>query len=237
MELNEFIEYDFRNEIYEKNVGDEARTFHKLNKSKPLLSISRILKVFTEFKYIIIPKLNLLPNRLVGQLTHRIIEWYYQNGETIKLDNNFETIKKIIPNDFENFNKLDKLKKEKIINNVNLITKTTIKILNDLKINILASEKYVCNHNYHGYIDLIGIKNNKLILIELKTSTEDRTKYETILQLDLYKKLVQEYIKDIEIDTMEIRFLTTDKKVYVKEIDTNNEFEKINKIYERLLGE
>lgn len=227
--LDQIVAYDFSKEVFEVFVGDEARTFHKSDRSKPLLSISRILRPLTEHKYWRIPKLNLLPNRLIGSLSHRLIEQSFKEKKVCLLNGDLKQLQDLIGKDWDLFGRLKNEVRNKIVNNVNAVVDMTFKILIKQNINIIASEKYICNNSFHGYIDLIGYIDGRPCILELKTSSLDNPKYETNLQLGMYKDLI-----GIEtLETYAIRFNLKHKKVNFDVVNTDD-FKLIKHLYERL---
>lgn len=230
--FEEKVKYNFKNEVFEKHIGEEARTFHILNKSRPLLSISRIVKPLTEFRYWVIPKMYLLPSRLTGQLSHKLLEKSFFQNNVIQLSASIEELKMCLKDDYEAFLNLSKDKKEQVINNVNLVVYETFKIIKKFGIKILRGEKYICNQIYHGYIDLIGYINGKPAIFELKTTTLPTPKFETKLQLGLYKKIINEP----DLQTYTIRFDLKQRKGYLEEIDTSD-FDKMDYLVKNILGE
>lgn len=228
--FKKIINYDFKNETFEKNVGNEARTFHISNRSKPLLSISRILKPLIEHKYWVIPKLNMLPNRLVGSLSHRLLEKSFYTNDIVLIKENIEEVKELLGKDWDNFIKLKPEKQTEILKSVNVVVKTTFSILKQKNIKIIASEKYICNQDFHGYIDLVGIKDGDIpVILELKTSSLDQAKYETNLQLGLYKHLINVE----EVETYAIRFNLKKKLAHFDSVDPTD-FMIIKNLYERI---
>lgn len=228
-QLDKIVAYDFGQEVYEVFVGDEARTFHKTNRSKPLLSISRILKPLTEHKYWVIPKLHLLPNRLIGSLSHRLVEQSFKQNEVCLLTGDVEKLKELIGKDWELFMKLKNQKRNEIVNAVNAVVTKTFEILKARDIIIIASEKYVCNTNFHGWIDLVGYIKGRPCILELKTSSLEKPKYETKLQLGMYKDL----LNMPELETYAIRFNLKQKKAHFDVIDTED-FKIIKYLYEQI---
>ena len=132
--------------------------------------------------------------------------------------------------DWDNFIKLKPEKQTEILKSVNVVVKTTFSILKQKNIKIIASEKYICNQDFHGYIDLIGIKDDHIpVILELKTSSLDQAKYETNLQLGLYKHLINME----EVETYAIRFNLKKKLAHFDSVETKD-FEIIKNLYERI---
>lgn len=229
--FEEIINYNFEAETKEIFVGDEARRVHLSNPGKPLLSISRITKVFTEHKYFKIPQLNLLANRIIGQLSHRLLDQTYKNGDIVRIPNDPELIKEILGQDAAKFSQLKPEKQEWALNAVNTIVNQVWRVFQEKGVIIKATEKYICNTDFHGYIDILAYVNDEPAVIELKISNIDETKYETKLQLGLYQHL----INLPEVKAYELRFNLKAKKYYWSAIDTTD-FKYIKHIYDHIEG-
>lgn len=190
------INYDYEQSMVTNNVGNEARTFHIMNKSKPLLSPSRLLKPFTEHKFFMIPKKNLLKPRIMGQIIHHLLELSINMGEIIKID--LEELSNKFPSDYEIMS--ENWSKETIDSMISDINKAVVEIINFLASNnmkVLRVEKHVNNFEYHGFIDLVCVKeydtsNSKQpIILDLKVSSMKVMQPSWITQLSIYWEILE----------------------------------------------
>lgn len=228
-----FLKYDFERETIKRNLKDEVRTFHITQKQRPLLSISRILKPLNEHNFLMIKKEYLLPSKIIGKLSHFLIEQTYKQKELIVIKS-VNDIEKFLGEGMEKFRNLNSDKQKEIVATVNKIVRTAHSFFEKEQIKVLRSEFYICNTIYHGFIDIIAQdKDGKLMIIELKTSKINKVKYETKLQLGLYKKLVQEHYKE-EIITKSLRFDLKNNKVFWDTIE-GNEFDKLSEVIEKII--
>lgn len=202
-DLLSMVYYDYEEDMIETHAGDEARTFHIMNRSKPLLSPSRITKIFTEHRYWVIGNAKMLRPRLLGQIIHTNIEKHYKLDTPLNelmidwswIENNVSS------NELEIINKnWNKEAKDRFIKEINDATQNIIKYLKQKKIEVLACEKHICDNEYHGFVDLIAqqqytsdkSKTNqpkKIFLIDLKISKEKKIKPEWVLQLAIYRRI------------------------------------------------
>lgn len=230
--FEDIINYNYEQETFTKNIGNEARTFHISDKSRPLLSISRMLKAMVEHKYWVIPSMYLLPNKLIGQLSHRLVEQSFKEKRLVKLTGDWEQLKVWLGKDYDKFISLKTEKQTEIINQVNNIIYTLLQIFKEKEIVIKAAEKYICNDFYHGYIDLIGYIKGRPAIFELKTSSLTTPKYETNLQMGLYKHLINQVP---ELETYSIRFNTKTQKVNFEYVEPDD-FKHLDYIYKNILN-
>lgn len=237
--FKEITDFDFNKMIIKKNVGNEARTFNLINQSKPLLSPSRIMKVFNEHIYWNIPNKVLIYPRLMGQLIHKFIELRLMTNKIIKLDR--DNLIDYVGNDYTTI--IDNWNDEKInlfIEECNHATNNIYNYLNNKKIKILCCEKYVCNNDYHGFIDLIayqqysengsGIKKPMIIDLKITSNEEIINSYYAQLAIyrEIYERTAQCYILFYNRNSKEVRL----EKASWKQLD--DIFEKIdtlNKIF------
>lgn len=203
--FKEITEYDFTKMVIKKNVGNEARTFNIINQSKPLLSPSRISKVFTEHIFWNIPYKTLLLPRLMGQLVHKFLELRMVQKTIVVLTK--ENLETYTGNDYlfiiENWNN-EKI--DTFIEEVNEAVSNIYNYLNLKKIKILECEKYVCNYDYHGFIDMVAYRTYNdngsgvriPMIIDLKITSNEEIISSYYLQLsiyrDIYKKTAQCFV-------------------------------------------
>lgn len=234
MKVKDFINYDFENETIIKTIDNEPRHFHKLNKEKTLLSISRILKEFINWKYQKIPKEHLFGSKITGKLSHKLIENYFKNKNEYQLNN--ENLTLFLGENLEQFNKFNKEKKTELINKINFIVIKIINFLNENNFEVLAVEKYVCDFNFHGIIDLICLNSkNEICIIDLKTSSIEETKIETTMQLSLYLDLVKNYLKNEKILLYELNFNTKTNELKLNNIDYSEDWQKLKELIMKLI--
>ncbi len=221
--FKEIVQHDFTKEVIKKNVGDEARTFNIIDQSKPLLSPSRLSKVWNEHIFWNIPNKNLLRPRLMGSLIHKFIELRVMTGEIVKLNN--DNLEDYAGGDYATI--ITEWKKEQIdlfIEEVNIAVSKIYDYLKLKDIVIMQCEKYVCDNDYHGYIDMVAYKEYKSktiienganlgvktpMIIDLKVTTGNEIKPEYYLQLSIYRHLFQKtascYILFYNRDTQQAR--------------------------------
>ena len=240
--FKEITDYDFTKEVVKKNVGDEARTFNVINQSKPLLSPSRLSKIFTEHIYWNIPKKSLMRPRLMGQLVHKFIELRIITGEVIILNEN--NLEEYAMGDYSYI--LENWNKEQINLFISEVNEAVVRIVNYLevkKIKILQCEKYVCDLDYHGYIDLVGYQlyqepngalegGRRTMIIDIKITTNEEIINSYYAQLSIYRHIYQNtaqcYILFYNRETKEARL----EKASWKQLDLTFEaIDRINKIY------
>lgn len=196
--FKEITNYNFQDIVIKKNVGDQLRTFLITNQSKPLLSPSRLASIFNEHIFWNIPKRTLLLPRLMGQLIHKFLELRIKENLIIKLTN--ENLEEYAGGDYHLIK--EEWTQEKInlfMDDVNEAVDKIYNYLNQKKIKIVACEKYVCNDNYHGYIDLVGYKwfNNEKsgekipMIIDLKITTNDEIINSYYAQLSIYRQIYE----------------------------------------------
>lgn len=235
----EITKHNFNNDVIVNYVGDESRTFHKLDPSKPLLSPSRILKIFIEHKFWRIPSKHLLRPRLMGQLVHKLIELRIMNKQVVKLDK--ENLMDYAGNDYSVIEK--EWSSEKIdlfIEEVNEATNNIYNYLNLKGIKVLECEKHVADYDYHGYIDMVAIRrsegnSNKIpMIIDLKITSNKEMIPDYLLQLaiyrQIYEKTAQCFILFYNRDTKEARL----EKAQWAELDSI--FDKINTLVKTFRG-
>lgn len=229
--------YNYNNSIIKKNMGKEVRTFNIIDQSKPLLSPSRIMKVFSEHKWCNIPQKSLMLPRLLGQLTHKLLELRVINKTPVVLDK--DNLESLVGEDIVYIDDWIEIKKELFIKDVNRAVSTIQNYLNDKNIVILSVEKYICNTEYHGYIDMVGYiqysgGNKSPIIIDLKTTTIDKVQNSHIAQLSIYRHLYEDipqcYILLYNRNNDECRL----EKLSWKELDST--FEKIDGLNRMLRG-
>lgn len=190
-----YCNYNFDGVTIKKNVGDEARTFHVLNKSIPLLSPSRIAKIFTEHQFWSIPKINLTKPRLFGQCAHKLLEMYLMTKDLTKLDK--ELLESWFPVDYELLKKeLGNEMLEFTIDDINDSVASVIKFLKDNNIEVLQVEKHIANEMFHGYVDVLAIKryaNSNMVvpmIIDLKFSSMKEIAPSWTAQLAIYNEIM-----------------------------------------------
>ena len=213
--FKEIVDYDFKQEVYEQNVGDEARTFHISNKQKPLLSPSRLLKVFTEHKFFVVPSKNILIPRLFGSITHYLMERWLKYGEHIKVSR--DNLEILAGEDYETLLKKGDDVVDLFIEDLNEASSNIYNFLKLKKIKIIDCEKYVCNQEYHGFIDMVGYKWYQVenggirvpVLIDLKITKNDEITNDYYLQLAIYRQILEKttqcYILFYNRDTKKCR--------------------------------
>lgn len=197
--FKEIVRYDYNKVMIKKNIGDEARTFHIMNKSKPLLSPSRLTKIFVEHKFWNIPKKNLIKPRLMGQIIHKLLEIRVISKQPVQL--NEEQLKDWYTVDYDYLKNVDKWSNEEfnsMIDEVNIAVEKIYTTLKENKIDILEVEKHVCDQTFHGFIDIIGVKNYNgtafkvPVIIDLKvTNRVDEIDPSYITQLAVYNKILE----------------------------------------------
>lgn len=240
--LHKFLEitnHNFNNDCIINYVGDESRTFHKIDQSKPLLSPSRILKMFIEHKFWRIPSKHLLRPRLMGQLVHKLIELRIMNKQIVKLDK--ENLIDYAGNDYAVIEK--EWSSEKIdlfIEEVNEATNNIYNYLNLKGIKVLECEKHVADFNYHGYIDMVAVRTSKTnfnkipMIIDLKITSNKEMIPDYLLQLAIYRQIYQKtaqcFILFYNRDTKEARL----EKAQWAELD--DIFEKIDTLVKIFRG-
>ena len=233
----EISAYDFNKQIIKKNIGNELRTFHILDQSKPLISPSRLSSLFNEHLFWNIPKKTLLIPRLLGQLVHKFLELRLVYNEIIKL--NLENLEEYCKGDYllikENWSQ------EKILIFIDEVNEAVDNIYNYLSrkgIKIIAAEKYVCNNNFHGFIDLVGLKTyvnsrEKIpMIIDLKITSNDEIINTYYVQLSLYREIYERtancYILFYNRDRKTPRL---EKASWAKLNETYEIIEKLNNLY------
>lgn len=240
--LDKFLEitkHNFNNDCIVNYVGDESRTFHKIDQSKPLLSPSRILKIFIEHKFWRIPSKHLLRPRLMGQLVHKLIELRIMNKQIVRLDK--ENLMEYAGNDYSIIEKdWSSEKIDLFIDEVNEATNNIYNYLNLKGIKVLECEKHVADTNYHGYIDMVAIRTsennwNKIpMIIDLKITSNKEIIPDYLLQLSIYRQIYQKtaqcFILFYNRDTKEARI----EKAQWAELDRI--FEKIDTLVKTFRG-
>lgn len=210
----EITNHNFNNDVITNYIGDESRTFHKIDNSKPLLSPSRILKIFIEHKFWKIPSKHLLKPRLMGQLIHKFIELRIMNNTIIKLDR--DNLVEYAGKDYELIKEWSNEKIDLFINEVNEAVSNIYNYLNLKKIKVVECEKHIADFNYHGFVDMVGYKydkdnnRNKLpLIIDLKITSNKEIIPDYLLQLAIYRQIYQKtaqcYILFYNRDTKEPR--------------------------------
>lgn len=247
LKFREITKYDFNKNVIKKNVGSEARTFNIINQGKPLLSPSRILKIFQEHIFWNIPKKNLIKPRLMGQLVHKFVELRVKFGVVEKLTK--ENLSDFSGGDYGFIeNNWNEKQIDLFIEEVNLSVSKIYDYLNLKNITILECEKYVADEEYHGYIDMVAYKqyrdSNKdykftsgikvPMIIDLKITTQKELSNNYIAQLSiyrhLYKNTAQCYILFYDRNSQTCRL----EKASWKLLDTT--FEKIDTLNKMFRG-
>lgn len=237
---NKFLKiskFNFDEQVIKKNVGDEARTFNIINQQKPLLSPSRILKVFQEHIFWNIPYKNMILPRLMGTLIHKFIEYRVKYGLVNKLD--LENLEDHVGEEYNYI--IKNWNEEKIaafINEVNTGVSKIVSFLNLKNIQVLNVEKYVCDTEYHGFIDIVAVQRymnkkedrfsgmKKPMIIDLKVTTNKNMNNSYLGQLAIYRhlfrKTAQCYILFYDRDNQQCRL----ERAAWSELDET--FKKIN---------
>lgn len=187
--IKKIVNYDFDKQTMIKHWGDESRTFCLTDKTTPLLSPSRIVKIFTEHIFWSIPEENLYNPRIFGKLIHLGLEFHYGTKQKIKYTQ--QNIPNYLNDNIDLFLRWEEEERQNFLDEVNFSIEKVIKFLNDNNIQVLASEKHISNKVFHGYPDIIGIKDNKPVIIDLKTSRMEYKKNgKNHLQLGVYNDIL-----------------------------------------------
>lgn len=203
--LNRVVNYDYEQHMFNKN--DVWYYKYGKNKKRVLLSYSTWMSTFNKIKFDGIPTQILETAANDGKAVMFWLEYIYTNR-----------IKDI-----------DKLNYES--QKIQEMVFGVIQLLIEKKWRIIAVEKHITNGYWHGYIDLIVKDASSLIhLIEIKTRTGYELRNTDILQLMVYKKIINSYG---DIYVMIIDKITRVPKL--NRFDSRKYYELITKIINRPL--